>query len=973
MGKFEEQFKLNLKFIRSSRRLAVITILGLSISIAMVCQNILFLNNFRNTAFDEFSDNISNTYIDAQIDDVAWLVTDPETQLEIAVNNAFEDSNFDPNLYSHQNWITFRFFYLLLENNQTSAPEFHDTFVVGINDSLLQWLDPIITDGRRPGQGEYCLVTDTSTIEDTNLEVNKTFPAYIQLDEQSTAWESFDKGLGSAGQLLEFTGIINFDNVTFDGLPIPEQLESLVSLATGLGKNLIITNFNNLPTLLSFITLSSGEYSLLGRIAFNVGQFNVFQLDSHIRSLQIFTNNLQDSLLNLLTNEIEGTNPELTIYPWILPLLTGFRQEYRIFQIFLVAIMLPTLGMSLTLTAFASNQVKKQRDLHINTLHQRGASRQMLFLFMLFELIVFSFIAVLVGLMIGWPYTLVALKSNNFFDFTRVISSGASEDSTFLALLFNSQTPLEINWLVIGICLAVGFGIAWISNAPSLWRKTKVSVEEAMQERVEKPPFWERFYVDVFLLIIGVLMFVTSINQLSSGTNVALEFAFYFAAPAPILVIIGGIMLVTRIYPYFVQGISKLVFKIPKLELSAVSVRNAIRRKGSTTRTIILMTLTFALTVATMIIPDSYRAYDLEDSYYELGADIVVEGVDVLSPNLKDSIKDIEIDGAFPIEAVSYVSILELSDTESGLLYSITIMGVELDNYSKVVYEEPEYTDGLGIASLLPSIVNETDVIAQQNQIDRLNLGENNTFTFRNFAEVNDSVIYQDYTVEIVEFFEYWPTLYNVEPKTTDKQIDIGLIGNLSLPFLVARNSFDVEGKLFVKVSEGHSISEVADRIESITRLNTRNVEELILISEGSLKATVLFGALNSSFIISMLISSATLVVMMIVQGIERKHEIGLLKSMGINAGQLFVFFISEAIIILFFTMIVGICLGVGSSVMIMKVLRIGANIPQHEMVYPVVKIIWTTLAIFGSGLVSTILPIILNIRKRISGAMRAI
>jgi hypothetical protein len=58
---------------------------------------------------------------------------------------------------------------------------------------------------------------------------------------------------------------------------------------------------------------------------------------------------------------------------------------------------------------------------------------------------------------------------------------------------------------------------------------------------------------------------------------------------------------------------------------------------------------------------------------------------------------------------------------------------------------------------------------------------------------------------------------------------------------------------------------------------------------------------------------------------------------------------------------------------MIMRVLRIGTNIPQHEMVYPVVKIIWTTLVIFGSGLISTILPIIVNTRKKISGAMRTV
>ncbi|NHJ48038.1 MAG: FtsX-like permease family protein [Asgard group archaeon] len=952
MGKFEEQFKLNLRFISSNRRLAIVTIIGLSISIAMVCQNILFLNNFRNSAFDEFSTTISNTYIDAQIEKVR--TDDPliETLLANTIQNEIEDSQIEPRFYSHQNWITFRFFYLLLENVVTSLPEFHDTYIVGVNQTFLELLSPLITEGRVPGQGEFCIVTDTRTIQNTNLDLNDTFEVYIQKNDQSTAWESYDDGIGESGQYIDFTGLINFDNVIFGSIPIPDELSSLVNLVTGLGKNLIITNFINLPSYLNGISNSDEEYSLLGRIAFNLGEFNVFRLDEHIRSLQVFTNNLQESLLSVVAIADGDQNRiELTLYPWIIPLLTSFRQEYRIFQIFLMAFMLPTLGMSLTLTSFASNQVRKQRDLHINTYHQRGASRKMLFLFMLFELVIFSMIAVLIGFLIGWPYTLVALKSDSFFSFAKV-----------------ATMPTQLSALIIGVCLGAGFGIAWLSNIFSLWRKTKVSVEEALQERVEKKPFWERFYVDIFLLAVGVIMFVTSINQIGSSTNVALEFAFYFAAPAPILIMIGGIMLITRIYPYFVQGFSKLLFKIPRLEISAVSAKNAIRRKGSTTRTIILMSLTFALTVASMIIPDSYQAYDLEDAYYTLGADIVVEGVDILSPSFKDTVE--EIDG---IEATTYISILELSDTESGLSYQIKIMGVELDNYSKVAYEESEYTYGRGIAALLPSIVNETDVIGQTNQIEQLNLGENNTFTFRNFAEINGTVGYVQYSVDIVEFFQYWPTLYDRVPQTTDNVFDFGLIGNLTLPYLIARNDFDVEGKLLVKVATNHSISDVARQIELQTRYNTDNVIDLILISEGSLKATVLFGALNSSFIVSMLISSATLITMMIVQGIEREREIALLKSFGINARQLFNFFISEAVIILLFTMIVGTCLGIGSSIMIMRVLRIGANIPQHEMIYPAVKIIWTTLAIFGCGLISTILPIIVNTRKKISGAMRTV
>ncbi|MHA1221156.1 MAG: hypothetical protein ACTSQB_05435, partial [Candidatus Heimdallarchaeota archaeon] len=415
MGKFDEQFKLNIKFMGSSKRLAIISIIGLSISIAMITQNILFLASFRDHAFDEFAANVTNTNIDAQIEGVVWPGTQLQSILESTVNNALEDSNIEPEKLDNQEWVSYRFFYLLLYNELYLANEFHNTYIVGVDSTYLSLLAPLITEGHVPGYGDYCLVTNTKTMEETNLALNDTYNVYIQLDDTDNPWESYSAGIGLAGQVIDFSGIINIDDVTFGSVPIPPELETLISMVLGLGKELIITDFLNLQSLLNMIFYSEHEFSVFGRIVFDLDTFNVFQLDEQINSLQVFVNNLQESLIN--TVKVYSTSYELKMSPGILPLLSNFRREYRIFQIFLLIFMLPTLGMSLTLTAFATNQIKKHRELHVHLYHQRGASRKMLFSFMLFELIVFSLIAVLIGYMIGWPYTLVALRSDGFFSF----------------------------------------------------------------------------------------------------------------------------------------------------------------------------------------------------------------------------------------------------------------------------------------------------------------------------------------------------------------------------------------------------------------------------------------------------------------------------------------------------------------------------------------------------------------------------
>lgn len=948
MATFLEHIKLNWKFIGFSKRLAVITVIGLSISIAMITQNILFLDSFRDNAFNEFSNSTADSYIEINMDHVGTEGSNIISQIELAVTTEMEDAGFEEEFYD-QEWIAFKDFFLMLYNNVYHENEFHNTFLVGIDFNYLELLAPLISEGSAPLYGEKIIVTNSQTLADTNLKVNETFEMYVPIDDSGNPYASFNEGIPDAGTYIEFAGIINYDELIYGDIELPEELQEVISMALSLGSEIIFIVTQSCFTTVNSIAYSHNDIAVSGRILFNLPEFNVFELDEIIDDLQIVVNSLQETLLEIIDSP-GNYNCELEINSKIISLLTNFKREYRIFQIFILIFMLPTLGISLALTAFATSQVKKQRDLHINSMHQRGASRNLLFSFMIFELVVYASLAVLIGFLIGWPYTMVAQKSDGFFSFGETASMAIPDV-----------------WVIL-ICLGAGFGIAFLSNIFSLWRRTKTTIEEATQERVEKSPFWERFYIDVFILIIGIVLWVIASSNIGGSSATAVEFAFFFAAPAPILIIIGTVMFSTRIYPIIIKVFSDLLFKIPKMELSAVSARNALRRKGSTNRTIILMTITFTLTVATIIIPDSYRAFDLENAYYTLGSDIVVNQVNVLNPNLKQTVEAIE-----GVEASTYVGVLDLSNSESDLVYTIKILGIELDNFSKVAYQEEEYTNNRQIENVLQSITNFTDVIGQKNQMELLNLGENSTFVMQNWADDGGNVVERNYPVNFVDFYEYWPTLYTVPPSTISKEIHIGLLANITLPFHIARYQSDVEGKLLVKVKEGFSIKEIAQTIESITKHDTANVEEMLLISTGTLKSTALFGSLNTSFIISMLIAATTLMVMMTVQAIEREKELAVMKSMGISFRQLFTFFFSEALIVLIFAMVVGVSLGFVTSVMIMKVLRIGTIFPPHENIFPFANIAWTTLVIFGCGLISTIVPIIINSRKKIGGALKTI
>ncbi|MBD3189875.1 MAG: FtsX-like permease family protein [Candidatus Heimdallarchaeota archaeon] len=950
MPKPLEHLKLNWKFIEFNKRLAAVTIIGLSISIAMITQNLFFLNSFRQNAFQEFAQSNANTYVESEMYHVGTYGQNIVPMIEASVNDVIQEVNMEEEKVFGQEWITFKFFYLLLFNNYFHENEFHNTYLIGIKENYLSSLANLISTGMTPQNGDFCIVTNSKTLNETNLAVNGLYEGYVPVDATENPWNAYSMGIPRAGTRFNFTSVINVDELSFESIPLSTELETLLSMILSLGGEVIITDIRTCIQTVHGIDFARNDLSIKGRIIFDLksGAFNPFQLEEEITQIQVFINRLQENLIGII--QVFSSDYELSLESSIIPLLAGFKREFRIFQIFLLVFMLPTLGMSLALTSFAISQVKKRREVQIQTLHQRGASRQMLFGFMLFELVFYAILAVITGIIVGWPYTLVAMKSDGFFSFTRA-----------------ADLP-KLNSTIIWICVGVGFSIAFLSNIGAIWRRAKVSVEEALQEREEQPAFWERFYLDFFILISGTLMWFLSTSRISGGSETALEFAFYFAAPAPILLITGSIMLATRVYPFLVKGLSDVMFKMPKLEISAISARNAIRRKGSIARTVILMTITFTLTVSSMIAPDSYREFDREEAYYSLGTDIVVSDVDILTPTYKNQVQEIE-----GVKVASYVSVLELSNSESDLLYQIKILGVELDNFSKVAFQEEEYTNGRGISQLLGSINNITDVIGQKEQMELLSLGGNTTFIIKNWGLEGADVVEKSYPVNFVDYYQYWPTLYTQPPDPTSKELFVGLLANISLPLMIARYDYDVQGKLFVKVEEGYSISQVANEIETKTQHNVANVRDLLLISEGTLKATVLFGSLNSSFIMSLVISSATLIMLMLIQAMEREKELAVLKSMGISPRQLFMFFLTEALIILGFALLVGIALGFGTSTMLMKILRIGSIIPPHEMIFPITKIIWTTLAIFIAGLVSTIIPIIINSRKKIGRALKTV
>ena len=103
-------------------------------------------------------------------------------------------------------------------------------------------------------------------------------------------------------------------------------------------------------------------------------------------------------------------------------------------------------------------------------------------------------------------------------------------------------------------------------NVGNIWNLSKIGTEEAFTERKSKKPFWERFYIDIFLLIVGITAWIITYYQLRN-TAVSAAFAQVLGAPAPIVLILGVVLFSSRIYPILTNWLSRISWKFEKFEL----------------------------------------------------------------------------------------------------------------------------------------------------------------------------------------------------------------------------------------------------------------------------------------------------------------------------------------------------------------------------------------------------------------------
>ena len=601
--------------------------------------------------------------------------------------------------------------------------------------------------------------------------------------------------------------------------------------------------------------------------------------------------------------------------------------------------------MALSLTNYSTNLMKKRQRRQISNMLQRGASRKEVLFLLIMQVTEITIMAILVCIVVGYPFAWLMIKSNNFLTF-----SGASKYPAINMVIF---------YVIIGAAFIFSIGV----NARNVWNMSKITTDEAYGEQIDKKPLWEKTYIDIVLIIVGVVLWIVVRTQLKGKS--AYAFAYGFGTTAPICLILGSILLITRLYPYFTKLIARIGWKTPKLGIIGLAAKRSLRRRSSVIRSLVLISLTFTLIITSLTTIQSYQSFDVEQAYYTTGSDILVRTVNVDTDDIKNQVMGIE-----GVELGTYVKYASQIVTFGTVTYSYLIVGVNTTEFPKVGYFESDYLDKRTPEEFFSLLVDDNDAVIQKDQLDMIQTYEGGWIEL--VAE-KYAVGKLNYTVNIKGIYNYFPRFFVEYPDEDSTVFRFSIIGNYNLVSNLAYSYQSIAGDLYLKVKDGYSITAVAEAIEENLSRSVDHVEELMNAYEGSLRNTMLYGSLNTSFISSLIITVSAVSLMIIIQSIENEKEVVMLKTLGTSPRQLFSMFTAEAAQMILFGSIIGLSVGLLSAQMFMEILTVDTVVPPSELVVPPLQILLAFGVLFVTAILAAAFTSWLVFRKDTIKAIKQI
>ncbi|MFX1535887.1 MAG: FtsX-like permease family protein, partial [Promethearchaeota archaeon] len=857
------------------------------------------------------------------------------------------------------------------------------------DNGTLHICESFLTSGRLPNKSnEVVLIAAESVWDNYNLQIGEeTLLSSRELDHNVT---------------VTITGTIIYGDLDrFNALPSKERNTFWDYFGWHYSGPLLLTSISNFITFATIIfenqTLSP---SLYGQINVDLTQLDAFNVANEQERLEHFRHQIGVEISNLGYSQFR-------VEKSIAWKIEGFEDEFSATLIILWLFSLPTLFPTLFLAIFSLGLLHGKKHLQIGILKTRGASSRQMLIILLGESVFTTLISIGFAVVLGLPFAFLALHNN--------------ETLTFISQLI----PITLSPNVIQPVILFGILFAVLLNLRSILRLSRIEIYESTTPKEERKPFWKKYFLDVIMFVTGLLGFISIlllwnlVTIPSSDPSVTGLYglisliATFLGIPSPILITLGGAMLIVRLLPILLQKSARWTWKVEG-GLIAFSFRNVLNRISPAIRATILLSIVLAFSMAFMSIPYNVDVNVRDNIYYNyLGSDMLITprfpNNQSISPQmlllnqLILNYLETNFTGIASVSPIIQASHRSLSD-------SIIVLGVDINTFAQTAFFRQDFLnqdvlsslsrldtigairsllqndffpDNPGLSVLLSRLRSNTTVLVQEDDLKAraLDIGDELPFLFSKYNETTEETINVHYDFEIVGKFKFWPLF--IAPPVSMSVYGVHVIANFTtvLEYINASLLAPTKFHYLARVHPGVSIAQLEEQIVNETGWLVKSLGEGLENYLNLPARRVLLTTINSSLLMLLTVTLFTILMFGFNQLIERSKEIGVERALGMSLSQTSLLFVLEAMILILFGIGVGIIVGMFIAQLLLSTVMIAFQflfpVGQAFLLPITIQYPWTQfLAITGLmifiGLASSLIPAYLATRVNVSSRLRA-
>ena len=347
------------------------------------------------------------------------------------------------------------------------------------------------------------------------------------------------------------------------------------------------SDFDDMVSKYNFLTIYYTEHNMLdySQITHANAMDTLYYIQSFEKSDKSFVQNLTGVLI-----DYRGDAKTIGIIIWVLEL--------------------PILVLLLAFIYMVSSQILEMEDGEIAMLKSRGTSTKQVLGIYLGQSAILSVIAIIIGVPVGYLLCKMAASTSSFLKFE-------FKDTHFYGI-----DP----WMLVYSVAAALIAILFVTLPVLKYAKNSIVEQKSRVGKVNYKPFWEKFFVDVILVVLSLYLLY---NYNKQKSTIALDI-LAGSRPDPVIFLNSSLfifavgLLVLRLIKYLIRLIYRIGRKrwSPAVYASFLQITRTVKKQG-------FISVFLVMTIA-MGMFNSNMARTINDNKtkridYNLGTDMVVQ------------------------------------------------------------------------------------------------------------------------------------------------------------------------------------------------------------------------------------------------------------------------------------------------------------------------------------------------------------